>query len=487
MLTVSHASSSFIQSAYPQPPTYPSQPPPSPYIVPPPHEQTQHHPAQYPHPPSGYPNYPPHLTQRGPPPAGYPHQPSHPPQYPPVPPPAAEHWQQHPTVPSQPSTAHAPPVAYSKPVALVPTTVEPRGSHVARPDMEKAKQRQGTIAELLQHCNVLYSFASRYAQAQASGTGAQKPSQAEIAEMGQRANVVIRLCEELKRLSLSEGELAKGSAIVTPPQEEHRPPKRPWEDTSADGATGVDAEATAEADMALIRTKRATTAGQNGGPGQPKSKYRKRSRATPPGKCHSCNIRETPEWRRGPDGARTLCNACGLHYAKLMRKRDKAAGPDGKAPNIDLEMLRASTRMADNSNRDASNRNGNTSSSNNANGNQSTSSNTPAETKPSPSSPSQKSDSVHQSPAVSKAGPPQSPVSPATSTYHSNPSGPGVPPQQQPPHAAQMMPPPSMASGTTDAVPPTWHAARGYPSEHGSFMRAHAPPSHTRGAPSFHT
>jgi len=60
--------------------------------------------------------------------------------------------------------------------------------------------------------------------------------------MGQRANVVIRLCEELKRLSLSEGELAKGPAIVTPPQEEHRPPKRPWEDASADGATGADAE-----------------------------------------------------------------------------------------------------------------------------------------------------------------------------------------------------------------------------------------------------
>src|SRR6266576_1816825 len=67
---------------------------------------------------------------------------------PPVPSPAAEHWQQHPTVPTQPSTAHGPPVAYSKPVALVPTPVEPRGSHVARPDMEKAKQRQGTIAEV---------------------------------------------------------------------------------------------------------------------------------------------------------------------------------------------------------------------------------------------------------------------------------------------------------------------------------------------------
>lgn len=31
-----------------------------------------------------------------------------------------------------------------------------------------------------------------------------------------------------------------------------------------------------------------------------------------PGRCHSCNRAETPEWRRGPDGARTLCNACGL-------------------------------------------------------------------------------------------------------------------------------------------------------------------------------
>ncbi|KAI9469962.1 MAG: hypothetical protein EXX96DRAFT_588203 [Benjaminiella poitrasii] len=40
------------------------------------------------------------------------------------------------------------------------------------------------------------------------------------------------------------------------------------------------------------------------------------------GRCHSCNISETPEWRRGPDGARTLCNACGLHYAKLSKKKN---------------------------------------------------------------------------------------------------------------------------------------------------------------------
>lgn len=51
---------------------------------------------------------------------------------------------------------------------------------------------------------------------------------------------------------------------------------------------------------------------------------KRRGRAAPPGRCHSCNRAETPEWRRGPDGARTLCNACGLHYAKLTRKKNGA-------------------------------------------------------------------------------------------------------------------------------------------------------------------
>ncbi|KAJ2673906.1 hypothetical protein IWW42_002036 [Coemansia sp. RSA 1085] len=55
-----------------------------------------------------------------------------------------------------------------------------------------------------------------------------------------------------------------------------------------------------------------------------RSKTRKRSKradAAQPNSCRSCGISETPEWRRGPDGARTLCNACGLHYAKLNKKR----------------------------------------------------------------------------------------------------------------------------------------------------------------------
>lgn len=56
---------------------------------------------------------------------------------------------------------------------------------------------------------------------------------------------------------------------------------------------------------------------------------KRRGRAAPPGRCHSCNRAETPEWRRGPDGARTLCNACGLHYAKLTRKQQGAAKATG--------------------------------------------------------------------------------------------------------------------------------------------------------------
>jgi hypothetical protein len=47
---------------------------------------------------------------------------------------------------------------------------------------------------------------------------------------------------------------------------------------------------------------------------------RKRVRASP-GTCQSCGATETPEWRRGPEGPRTLCNACGLHFAKVVKKR----------------------------------------------------------------------------------------------------------------------------------------------------------------------
>lgn len=44
----------------------------------------------------------------------------------------------------------------------------------------------------------------------------------------------------------------------------------------------------------------------------------------PMNKCHRCGTTETPEWRRGPNGLRTLCNACGLFHAKLVRRKGAA-------------------------------------------------------------------------------------------------------------------------------------------------------------------
>jgi len=51
---------------------------------------------------------------------------------------------------------------------------------------------------------------------------------------------------------------------------------------------------------------------------------KRRQRARSPKRCESCGRAETPEWRRGPAGRRTLCNSCGLHYAKLTRKEKNA-------------------------------------------------------------------------------------------------------------------------------------------------------------------
>ncbi|KAH9447660.1 hypothetical protein MJO29_010967 [Puccinia striiformis f. sp. tritici] len=48
--------------------------------------------------------------------------------------------------------------------------------------------------------------------------------------------------------------------------------------------------------------------------------YRKKP---PPEVCAVCPSKETPEWRKGPSGLRTLCNACGLTAAKLALKEPK--------------------------------------------------------------------------------------------------------------------------------------------------------------------
>ncbi|KAK5170920.1 white collar 2 type of transcription factor [Saxophila tyrrhenica] len=43
--------------------------------------------------------------------------------------------------------------------------------------------------------------------------------------------------------------------------------------------------------------------------------------------CADCGTLDSPEWRKGPKGPKTLCNACGLRWAKKEKKR---GGDDGK-------------------------------------------------------------------------------------------------------------------------------------------------------------
>ncbi|KAK5134598.1 hypothetical protein LTR08_006254 [Meristemomyces frigidus] len=42
--------------------------------------------------------------------------------------------------------------------------------------------------------------------------------------------------------------------------------------------------------------------------------------------CADCGTLDSPEWRKGPKGPKTLCNACGLRWAKKEKKR---GGDDG--------------------------------------------------------------------------------------------------------------------------------------------------------------
>ncbi|KAK6198797.1 uncharacterized protein RJT21DRAFT_51255 [Scheffersomyces amazonensis] len=76
----------------------------------------------------------------------------------------------------------------------------------------------------------------------------------------------------------------------------------------------------------------------------------------PTNKCHRCGTTETPEWRRGPKGVRTLCNACGLFHAKLVKRKGAALaaeevlnnkvckGKNGRRISIKKHMLNESLK-----------------------------------------------------------------------------------------------------------------------------------------------
>ncbi|KAL1591146.1 hypothetical protein WHR41_00360 [Cladosporium halotolerans] len=48
--------------------------------------------------------------------------------------------------------------------------------------------------------------------------------------------------------------------------------------------------------------------------------------------CADCGTLDSPEWRKGPKGPKTLCNACGLRWAKKEKKRSGVDVGAGESP-----------------------------------------------------------------------------------------------------------------------------------------------------------
>ncbi|KNC98464.1 PAS domain S-box protein [Spizellomyces punctatus DAOM BR117] len=44
--------------------------------------------------------------------------------------------------------------------------------------------------------------------------------------------------------------------------------------------------------------------------------------------CRQCGTTQSPEWRKGPSGPKTLCNACGLAFSKKQRKLERDNKPE---------------------------------------------------------------------------------------------------------------------------------------------------------------
>ncbi|KAI9730368.1 MAG: blue light receptor [Cirrosporium novae-zelandiae] len=47
--------------------------------------------------------------------------------------------------------------------------------------------------------------------------------------------------------------------------------------------------------------------------------------------CTDCGTLDSPEWRKGPNGPKSLCNACGLRWAKREKKARTAGNPNPQA------------------------------------------------------------------------------------------------------------------------------------------------------------
>ncbi|CAE6455401.1 unnamed protein product [Rhizoctonia solani] len=96
---------------------------------------------------------------------------------------------------------------------------------------------------------------------------------------------------------------------ATPPQQ---PQQTPMEEDQEPGSP-VEVDELADEDKGGSATATATDAQ----PDRPKKRSRPtRAHPSSPRVCTTCSRTDSPEWRRGPHGPKTLCNACGLKWAK---------------------------------------------------------------------------------------------------------------------------------------------------------------------------
>jgi len=52
--------------------------------------------------------------------------------------------------------------------------------------------------------------------------------------------------------------------------------------------------------------------------------------------CTDCGTLDSPEWRKGPTGPKTLCNACGLRWAKKEKRRMGYLPGSGDAGSVGI-------------------------------------------------------------------------------------------------------------------------------------------------------
>ncbi|KAK4508369.1 hypothetical protein PRZ48_002107 [Zasmidium cellare] len=166
---------------------------------------------------------------------------------------------------------------------------------------------EGALNEIANTSRILSDFSRRYGdnmhQTQRTGPSISTlPSIVEVDDMVSKSKAQMESLGKIREVVLAQqavydqqiaDQRSQHKAFSEAPQAPPEPHPQEADDNKQSGFAGVDTK-------------------------------KRRGRAAPPGRCHSCNRAETPEWRRGPDGARTLCNACGLHYAKLTRKNNGA-------------------------------------------------------------------------------------------------------------------------------------------------------------------